>query len=96
MLKSELMAASGPSSSQTPTSPVGNHSAVAVTAALENALNFALTAARGFYENCRDDTFRVLLKSAIVKRRVNIGVANKRRAGEHAMRLAITTWCRTP
>jgi hypothetical protein len=52
MLKSELMAASGPSSSQTPTSPLGNHSAAAVTAALENALNFALTRAGYFYEKC--------------------------------------------
>jgi hypothetical protein len=47
------MAASGPSSSQTPTSPVGNHSAAALTAALENALNFALTQAGYFYEKCR-------------------------------------------
>jgi hypothetical protein len=53
MLKSELMAASGPSSSQTPTSPLGNHSAAAVTAALENALNFALTRSGYFYEKCR-------------------------------------------
>jgi hypothetical protein len=52
MLKSELMAASGPSSSQTPTSPLGNHSAAAVTAALENALNFPLTRAGYFYEKC--------------------------------------------
>jgi hypothetical protein len=50
MLKSELMAASGPSPSQTPTSPPGNPSAAAVTVALENALNFPLTRARYFYE----------------------------------------------
>jgi hypothetical protein len=42
MLKSELMAASGPSPSQTPTYHPGNHSAAAVTVALENALNFPL------------------------------------------------------
>jgi hypothetical protein len=53
MLKSELMAASGPPSSRTPTAPFGNHSAAAVTAALENALNFALTRAGCFYEKCR-------------------------------------------
>jgi hypothetical protein len=53
MLKSELMAASGPSSSQTPTSPVGNHSAAALTTALENALNFVLTRPLTFYEKCR-------------------------------------------
>jgi len=47
------MAASGPSSSQTPTSPVGNHSAAALTTALENALNIALTRLPAFYENCR-------------------------------------------
>jgi hypothetical protein len=52
MLKSELMAASGPSPSQTPTSPLGNLKPAAVTAALENALNFPLTRAGYFYEKC--------------------------------------------
>jgi hypothetical protein len=52
MLKSELMAASGPSSSQTPTSPLGNHSAAGLTTALENALNFPLMRAQYFYEKC--------------------------------------------
>jgi hypothetical protein len=60
MLKSELMAASRPSSSQTPTSPVGNHSAAAVTAALENALNFLLTRALTFYEKCRYAAGRIM------------------------------------
>jgi hypothetical protein len=60
MLKSELMAASGPSSSQTPTAPLGNHSAAAVTAALENALNFVLTRAGYFYEKCRYAAGRIV------------------------------------
>jgi hypothetical protein len=53
MLKSELMAASRPSSSQTPSSPDGNLKPAGVTAALENALNFALPRAGYFYEKCR-------------------------------------------
>src|SRR3954463_16654940 len=60
MLKSELMAASGPSSSQTPSSPVGNPSVAAVTAALENALNFPLTPTGYFYEKCRYGADRVV------------------------------------
>jgi hypothetical protein len=60
MLKSELMAASGPSSSQTPTSPLGNHSAAGLTAALENALNFLLTRAGYFYEKCRYAAGRIV------------------------------------
>jgi hypothetical protein len=50
MLKSELMAASGPSPSQTPTYHPGNHSAAAVIVALGNALNFPLTRDGYFYE----------------------------------------------
>jgi uncharacterized membrane protein YeaQ/YmgE (transglycosylase-associated protein family) len=60
MLKSELMAASGPSSSQTPSSPVGNPSAAALTTALENALNFVLTRPLAFYEKCRCAAGRVV------------------------------------
>jgi hypothetical protein len=60
MLKSELMAASGPSSSQTPTSPLGNHSAAALTSALENALNFPLTRRHIFYEKCRYAAVRIV------------------------------------
>jgi uncharacterized membrane protein YeaQ/YmgE (transglycosylase-associated protein family) len=54
------MAASGPSSSQTPTSPVGNHSAAALTTALENALNFPLTRPFTFYEKCRYAAGRIV------------------------------------
>jgi hypothetical protein len=39
--------------SQTPTSPIGNTSSAALTTALENALNIALTRLPAFYENCR-------------------------------------------